>query len=218
MASCKPYSKVLKFCENKQFLDRFSNGCNIKFLCLLEHLSFVSRNERYGIPVEILQVLDVCVEIPQSGMIRSLNVHVTGALLIWEYYKQWNLAGGPSIPSTGWHAILLADLPTHESIPHYLWNYFMLKLESSFSDNDTVEAHFQQQHVLFPIFGVSLLAIDQWNWISEANVSYPTVGISATIRSTGFVKTLAFCKSGSTKNFYIGNYEQLFMKKETFTL
>lgn len=48
-------------------------------------------NERHGIPVQILQVLDVCIEIPQSGMIRSLNVHVTGALFIWEYYKQWNL-------------------------------------------------------------------------------------------------------------------------------
>ena len=71
-----------------------------KSLSLLECLLFLSRNERYGIPVEILQVLDVCVEVPQSGMIRSLNVHVTGALLIWEYYKQWNLAKGPSIPST----------------------------------------------------------------------------------------------------------------------
>jgi tRNA(Leu) C34 or U34 (ribose-2'-O)-methylase TrmL len=49
------------------------------------------RNEKTGIPVEILQVLDVCVEIPQRGVIRSLNVHVSGALFIWEYYKQWSL-------------------------------------------------------------------------------------------------------------------------------
>lgn len=48
-------------------------------------------NERCGIPVEMLQVLDACIEIPQSGKIRSLNVHVTGAILIWEYYKQWIL-------------------------------------------------------------------------------------------------------------------------------
>ncbi|PVD26269.1 hypothetical protein C0Q70_13939 [Pomacea canaliculata] len=44
--------------------------------------------EREGIPPELLQQLDVCVEIPQQGIIRSLNVHVSGALLIWEYARQ----------------------------------------------------------------------------------------------------------------------------------
>uniref|UniRef100_A0A3Q2CU55 tRNA (guanosine(18)-2'-O)-methyltransferase TARBP1 n=1 Tax=Cyprinodon variegatus TaxID=28743 RepID=A0A3Q2CU55_CYPVA len=42
-------------------------------------------NEREGIPANLLQMLDVCVEIPQQGIIRSLNVHVSAALLIWEY-------------------------------------------------------------------------------------------------------------------------------------
>ncbi len=46
------------------------------------------RNEKEGIPVELIQLLDVCVEIPQRGIIRSLNVHVSGALLIWEYTRQ----------------------------------------------------------------------------------------------------------------------------------
>lgn len=45
-------------------------------------------NEREGIPVEIIHLLDDCVEIPQFGIIRSLNVHVSGALLVWEYTKQ----------------------------------------------------------------------------------------------------------------------------------
>ncbi|CAI8004823.1 Probable methyltransferase TARBP1 [Geodia barretti] len=45
-------------------------------------------NEREGIPVQLLQLLDECVEIPQLGVIRSLNVHVSGALLVWEYCKQ----------------------------------------------------------------------------------------------------------------------------------
>ncbi|KAK3849044.1 hypothetical protein Pcinc_044186, partial [Petrolisthes cinctipes] len=45
-------------------------------------------NEKEGIPCELLQLLDVCVEIPQSGVIRSLNVHVSGALFIWEYTRQ----------------------------------------------------------------------------------------------------------------------------------
>ncbi|KAK7816150.1 hypothetical protein U0070_023633, partial [Myodes glareolus] len=45
-------------------------------------------NEREGIPADLIQQLDVCVEIPQQGIIRSLNVHVSGALLIWEYTRQ----------------------------------------------------------------------------------------------------------------------------------
>lgn len=45
-------------------------------------------NEKEGIPPNLLPVLDICVEIPQVGIIRSLNVHVTGALFIWEYAKQ----------------------------------------------------------------------------------------------------------------------------------
>ncbi|CAH1792155.1 unnamed protein product, partial [Owenia fusiformis] len=36
-------------------------------------------SEKEGIPVELIQYLDVCVEIPQQGVIRSLNVHVSGA-------------------------------------------------------------------------------------------------------------------------------------------
>ena len=52
-----------------------------KSLLLLGH-------EKEGIPVELIQMLDECVEIPQVGVIRSLNVHVSGALLIWEYTRQ----------------------------------------------------------------------------------------------------------------------------------
>ena len=44
--------------------------------------------EREGIPVEYLQAVDQCVEIPQLGIIRSLNVHVSGALAIWEFTRQ----------------------------------------------------------------------------------------------------------------------------------
>ncbi|XP_023223966.1 probable methyltransferase TARBP1 isoform X1 [Centruroides sculpturatus] len=48
-------------------------------------------NEKEGIPVDLIHLLDVCVEIPQQGIIRSLNVHVSGAILIWEYARQHNL-------------------------------------------------------------------------------------------------------------------------------
>lgn len=55
-------------------------------------------NEREGIPANLIQQLDVCVEIPQQGIIRSLNVHVSGALLIWEYTRQ-QLLGCAEPPS-----------------------------------------------------------------------------------------------------------------------
>lgn len=45
-------------------------------------------NEKEGIPPELLPLLDICIEIPQFGIVRSLNVHVTGALFIYEYAKQ----------------------------------------------------------------------------------------------------------------------------------
>ncbi|CRL07401.1 CLUMA_CG020374, isoform A [Clunio marinus] len=45
-------------------------------------------NEKEGIPANLLSLLDLTIEIPQMGVVRSLNVHVTGALIIWEYTKQ----------------------------------------------------------------------------------------------------------------------------------
>ncbi|KAL3143716.1 hypothetical protein ABBQ32_003554 [Trebouxia sp. C0010 RCD-2024] len=44
--------------------------------------------EREGIPMQILQLLDHTVEIPQLGLIRSLNVHVSGAISMYEYSTQ----------------------------------------------------------------------------------------------------------------------------------
>jgi len=48
--------------------------------------------EKEGIPVQFLQAVDKCVEIPQFGMIRSLNVHVSGAITIWELTRRTRLA------------------------------------------------------------------------------------------------------------------------------
>ena len=45
-------------------------------------------DEQRGIPIELLPLVDQCVEVPQFGVTRSLNVHVTGALAIWEYTRQ----------------------------------------------------------------------------------------------------------------------------------
>jgi len=44
--------------------------------------------EREGIPVELIHLLDFCIEIPQLGVTRSLNVHVSASLVVWEYTRQ----------------------------------------------------------------------------------------------------------------------------------
>eukprot|EP00850_Spirogloea_muscicola_P013167 SM000088S23708 [mRNA] locus=s88:254230:265415:+ [translate_table: standard] len=44
--------------------------------------------EKEGIPVDVIQALDACLEIPQLGIIRSLNVHVSAAIALWEYTRQ----------------------------------------------------------------------------------------------------------------------------------
>ena len=49
------------------------------------------RRERDGIPAHLLALLDATVEIPQLGVIRSLNVHVSGAIAVYSYSQQWGL-------------------------------------------------------------------------------------------------------------------------------
>lgn len=44
--------------------------------------------EKEGIPADLLSSIDSTIEIPQFGRIRSLNVHVSGALAIYEYTRQ----------------------------------------------------------------------------------------------------------------------------------
>lgn len=44
--------------------------------------------EKEGIPVRFLELVNQCIEIPQLGIIRSLNVHVSAAICVWEYSKQ----------------------------------------------------------------------------------------------------------------------------------
>jgi len=43
--------------------------------------------EREGIDPGVLEVLDATVEIPQLGLLRSLNVHVSGAICVYEYVR-----------------------------------------------------------------------------------------------------------------------------------
>lgn len=53
-----------------------------------ESIFIYFRHEKNGIPANVLNILDMAIEIPQFGVIRSLNVHVTASLFMWEYCKQ----------------------------------------------------------------------------------------------------------------------------------
>ncbi|XP_078155872.1 tRNA/rRNA methyltransferase (SpoU) family protein [Carex rostrata] len=77
---CEGYSLVgLEQTANSTPLDRFS---------FRNKTALVLGHEKEGIPVDIIHMLDACVEIPQFGIIRSLNVHVSGAIAVWEYTRQ----------------------------------------------------------------------------------------------------------------------------------
>lgn len=45
-------------------------------------------NEVDGVGQDIVDKADICLEIPQSGTKHSLNVSVSAAVALWEFYKQ----------------------------------------------------------------------------------------------------------------------------------
>ena len=50
--------------------------------------ALVAGNEVDGVGQEIVDAADSCIEIPQSGTKHSLNVSVSTAVALWEFYKQ----------------------------------------------------------------------------------------------------------------------------------
>ncbi|CAL7944642.1 unnamed protein product [Xylocopa violacea] len=64
------------------------NSTNLLNMKFEKKTILVLGNEKDGIPANLIPLFDTCIEIPQAGVIRSLNVHVTGAICIWQYAKQ----------------------------------------------------------------------------------------------------------------------------------
>jgi len=48
-------------------------------------------NEVDGVSEEVMNSIDFALEIPQSGTKHSLNVAVSGGILLWETYKQYRM-------------------------------------------------------------------------------------------------------------------------------
>jgi tRNA G18 (ribose-2'-O)-methylase SpoU len=45
-------------------------------------------NEVKGVQQSVVDVCHGCIEIPQFGTKHSLNVSVTGGIIIWEFFKK----------------------------------------------------------------------------------------------------------------------------------
>ncbi|XP_043715500.1 uncharacterized protein LOC122663896 isoform X2 [Telopea speciosissima] len=90
-----PVSSMKIFLEKKKRegfsilgLEQTANSIPLDQYQFPKKMVLVLGREKEGIPVDIIHVLDACIEIPQLGVVRSLNVHVSGAIALWEYTRQ----------------------------------------------------------------------------------------------------------------------------------
>ena len=89
-----PESRLLQFlkdCRQRGYaivgLEQSSGSRPLGHCPLPDRCVLLLGREREGIPVQLLAEVDICLEIPQYGVIRSLNVHVSAALALWELTK-----------------------------------------------------------------------------------------------------------------------------------
>ena len=60
--------------------------------CKNKKYAFVAGHEVDGVAQDIVDVCDVCLEIPQSGTKHSLNVAVSAGITIWHFYHSLGIA------------------------------------------------------------------------------------------------------------------------------
>ncbi|KAJ4826548.1 hypothetical protein Tsubulata_039607 [Turnera subulata] len=79
-----PENSVKHFLEKKKRegfsilgLEQTANSVPLDKYVFPERTVLVLGREKEGIPVDIIHVLDACIEIPQLGVVRSLNVHAS---------------------------------------------------------------------------------------------------------------------------------------------
>lgn len=95
-----PESDVRSFLKQQQqqgytviALEQSAGSISLEKYTFPERCVFLLGKEKEGVPGDLLNLVDQCIEIPQFGLIRSLNVHVSAAILTWEYIRQRMLAG-----------------------------------------------------------------------------------------------------------------------------
>ncbi len=81
-------------------LEQTANSISLEQYEFPEKVVLLLGKEKEGIPVHLVQLVDCCIEIPQFGLLRSLNVHVSGAILIWSFVRQHALLGSSTETAT----------------------------------------------------------------------------------------------------------------------
>ena len=69
------------------------NSVSMHDLNLTEKVALVFGNERDGVSAEIAKIVDGNFQIPQVGIIKSLNISVACAITLYEAYRQKDIAG-----------------------------------------------------------------------------------------------------------------------------
>lgn len=94
MYECKP-EQILRYIREQRALgytivglEQAARSKRLGDVAFPEKICLVLGAELRGMPAEVIQELDIVIEIPQLGLIRSLNVHVSASLCIWEYTRQ----------------------------------------------------------------------------------------------------------------------------------
>ncbi|MCM1078426.1 MAG: RNA methyltransferase [Bacteroidales bacterium] len=73
-------------CEGSMMLDRI--GTVVTENDNKERYAVILGNEVHGVHQEVIDLCDGCIEIPQFGTKHSLNVSVTGGIIIWEFARR----------------------------------------------------------------------------------------------------------------------------------
>lgn len=68
--------------DDSRYLHQFSESG-------IEKAAVVLGNEIHGLSEEILNLMDMCLEIPQFGTKHSLNVAVSAGIVIWHFYDHF---------------------------------------------------------------------------------------------------------------------------------
>ena len=59
-----------------------------------EKYAFVFGHEVNGVSQSVLDVCDMCIEIPQFGMKHSFNISVSAGIVLWELYRKYQHGTG----------------------------------------------------------------------------------------------------------------------------
>ena len=68
-------------------LEQTAKSTTLQKFSFAEKTLLLLGKEREGVPAVLLGEVDRCVEIPQAGLVRSLNVHVATACCVWEWAR-----------------------------------------------------------------------------------------------------------------------------------